>query len=69
MCSLPSVISKFYRKKGQTNQYIDGCYNRCVCVWNIVGGKKGSGYFYLGEAPKGMSKMILIQNFHLTSDY
>lgn len=41
MCSLPSVISKFYRKKGQTNQYIDGCYNRCVCVWNIVGGERG----------------------------
>ena len=32
VCSLPSVISKFYGKKGQTNQYIDGCYNRCVCV-------------------------------------
>ena len=40
----------------------------CVCV-KYSRGEKGSGYFYLGEAPKGMSKMILIQNFHLTSDY
>lgn len=39
-----------------------------MCLWSIVGRKKGSGYFYPGEGLERMSKMVLMQNFHLTGD-
>lgn len=64
MCFLPSIVSKFYGKERPINQYINGCYQTCVC--EVQQGEKGD---WLGERRKEMSKIISIQNFHLTSNF
>ena len=64
MCFLPSTVSKFYGKERPIHQYINGCYQTCVC--EVQQGEKGD---WLGERRKEMSKIISIQNFHLTSDF